>query len=215
MRASKGERRPSSRAGRRWAMAGASLALLGLTSGCTSSNKGAHHAATPKASASALASVQNRLLGQPAASAAAPLASAAAAIHLIGIDTDTTRLTADVVRVDVSGSTTVLTWRLRSADGTSLPASGNWASGGTSSATDTRAVALIDTAGQLRLLPYVNAGQAVFGESDCTCSDTPRSVGSQGADLYATYPALSAGATTVTVVIPGFAPMPDVPVTRG
>ncbi len=89
-------------------------------------------------------------------------------------------MAADVVRVNVSGSTTVLTWRLRSADGTSVPATGNWASGGTSSVTDTRAVALIDTA-----------------------------------DLYATYPALSAGATTVTVAIPGFAPMPDVPVTRG
>jgi hypothetical protein len=113
----------------------------------------------------------------------------------------------------VSGSTTLLHWRLKSTSGSPVSASGNWASGGNSSVTDTRNVALLDTAGNLKLLPYLNAGQAIFGDTDCTCSETPRTVSSTPVDLYATFPALDANARTVTVAIPGFPAMKDVAVT--
>lgn len=197
----------------------AGLAALTLALAASSCSGHKKHSGAPKPTGSASASaapgsvqaLQDKVLaaGTPGAAAA----TATAAIHVLGSSGSTTSLTAEVVQVSVSGSTTLLHWRLKSGDGSPVSASGNWASGGTSSVTDTRNVALLDTAGQLRLLPYVNAGQAIFGDTDCVCSETPRTVSSTGVDMYATYPALSAGATTVTVSIPGFPAMTNVPVT--
>jgi hypothetical protein len=167
---------------------------------------------TPTAASGSVQDLQNKVLGT--STTATAIATSSASVHLIGSSSTTAGLTAEVVSVTVSGSTTLLHWRLKSSDGSSVSASGNWASGGTTTATDTRNVALLDTAAKVRLLPYLNAGQAIFGDTDCVCSDTPRTVSATAVDMYATYPALAASSTTVTVSIPGFPAMANVTVTR-
>jgi hypothetical protein len=168
--------------------------------------------ASTGAPAGSVQALQDKVLA--AASPSPAIATASASVHLIGSSPQTTDLTAEVVQIAVSGSTTLLHWRLKSTNGSPVSASGNWASGGTSTVTDTSQVALLDTAGKVKLLPYVNAGQAIFGDTDCVCSETPRTVSGTAVDLYGTYPALSANATTVTVAVPGFPAMANVTVTR-
>lgn len=147
------------------------------------------------------------------ASAPAPLASANATVMLfpqLGAG-NKVALTADVLQVRTVGSTTILRWRLRSTAGTPVSPVGNWLSGGTSS-TNTRELALIDTAGKQRLQPFVTAtGNA---DSSCICSSLPRSTDEQGVELYATFPALASGTQTVDLAIPQFPVIKGIAVTR-
>ena len=195
------------------------LAVIALVAGMTACsghkkdpNPGPTASATASGTATGIQALENQLLASP--TNAPSVATASADIHLLGSSGSTVALTAQVVSVTVTGGTSELHWRLASSDGSTVQAFGNWASGGNSSNTDTSQIALVDTTGKERLLPYFNAGQAIFADGDCVCSQTPRQVSSTPVDMYATYPAISDATSTVTIDIPGFAPMTDVPVTR-
>jgi hypothetical protein len=194
----------------------AALALLAAMSACSGHKKDPSpkpsSSATATSTSSGLQSLENQLLASP--TSAQPVASETAQIRLINLSGPPVGLTAQVLSVTVVGATTELHWQLKSADGAIAGAAGNWASGGNSSSTDTSQIAILDPSGKERFLPYLNANQAVFGEGNCVCSDTPRQVSSTPIDMYATYPAISDAASTVTIDIPGFAPMTNVPVTR-
>lgn len=118
----------------------------------------------------------------------------------------------DVLAVRASAETTLLRWRLRSATGqtqqvfTSSLARPN--------VFDTRAVALVDAAGNQRLEPFTYIPQLKTDDLRCACSPIPKSVSAAGVQMYALFPPLAANATTVDVVIPGLPTAEKVAVTR-
>ena len=80
---------------------------------------------------------------------------------------------------------------------------------------DIRDVALEDEASGIRLLPLLGVpeGETAVGSTFCICSDSPKTIDDQGVTLDATFGPLAQGTNAVTVVIPGFDSMTDVPVT--
>lgn len=64
----------------------------------------------------------------------------------------------------------------------------------------------------MQLLPLIGIapGTSEQDGSFCICSDSPKTVDGTGVTLDATFAALDAATTTVTVVIPGFEPMENV-----
>jgi hypothetical protein len=80
-------------------------------------------------------------------------------------------------------------------------------------ANDIRDIALVDTAAQQRYQPYV--GQLVGSDStSCACSNAPLSMSTQGQLLSGIFPPLDPSTSTVTLEIPGFAPVEGLAVTR-
>ena len=78
-------------------------------------------------------------------------------------------------------------------------------------------VAVIDPGSGTILKPYNARHPESPTQTDafCACSDYAKSVGPRWMPLYALVPALDAATTTVTVRVPGFPDVTDVPVTRG
>lgn len=81
---------------------------------------------------------------------------------------------------------------------------------------DIRDVAIEEGALERRHLPLLGSREDVklADSSFCVCSALPKTVDADGVLLSATYPALDPATAAVTVDVPGFEPMPDVPVTR-
>jgi len=81
---------------------------------------------------------------------------------------------------------------------------------------DIRDVAIVDTVGQKRFVPYVGVSQQDSDKSLCACSAAPLTMtsGTTGQLLSATFPPVDAQATTLTVSVPGFPDITDVPITR-
>ncbi len=78
---------------------------------------------------------------------------------------------------------------------------------------DIRDIAIVDPGAEQRLQPYI--GQLPGKELDlCSCSYSPLQMSSAGQLLSGIFPPLDPSSTTVTVEIPGFPPVEDVPVTR-
>jgi hypothetical protein len=191
------------------------VAGLAACSGDDDKTPPASGSSGPSASATATGQSADQLAQQLLASATAepPIASADAMVLLNPQQTGGRRqaLTADVVEVSAADTMTVLHWRLRSTSGDSIQPSGTWLNGGTAGS-DTSQVAIVDTTGKLRLLPFkTDTGDFATG---CICSPMPRDVNGTGVDMYATYPALAASATTVDVALPQFPVMKGVKVTR-
>lgn len=121
-------------------------------------------------------------------------------------------VTVEILEVRAGAESTLLRWRLRSADrepvrvytsALSLP-----------NRFDTRAVALADVAGNQRLAPFTFVPQKSEVDFACVCSELPDAVGLTGALMYALYPPLNEAATEVDVLIPGLPPARGVRVTR-
>lgn len=79
---------------------------------------------------------------------------------------------------------------------------------------DIRDIAIVDgTLGQ-RLQPFIGVQADKPDTSICTCAAAPAQMSTEGQLLSGTFPPLDPGTTTVTVEIPGFPAIEDVPVTR-
>ncbi|WP_258726151.1 hypothetical protein [Cellulomonas sp. NS3] len=79
---------------------------------------------------------------------------------------------------------------------------------------DIRDIAIVDTTLGARLQPFLGVQASAPDVSMCTCADAPKQVTDAGQLLSGTFPPLDPGTTTITVEIPGFPPVEDVPVTR-
>lgn len=82
---------------------------------------------------------------------------------------------------------------------------------------DIAGVSLIDPVSESILKPFASRRPETPAQtkSFCACSDYPKTIGATWHPLYALVPALEAATTTVTVRVPGFPDVTDVPVTRG
>ena len=79
---------------------------------------------------------------------------------------------------------------------------------------DIRDIVLVDVAAERQLRPFVGVSAGDHDVSMCACADSPPEVGAEERSLSGVFPALAPNATTVTVQVPGFPPVPEVPVTR-
>jgi hypothetical protein len=81
-------------------------------------------------------------------------------------------------------------------------------------ATDIRDVAMVDPVAAQRYLPYVGWTSADADDSLCACSAAPLHMSTAGQLLSATFPALDPSTDTVSLEVPGFPAVDDLPVTR-
>jgi hypothetical protein len=79
---------------------------------------------------------------------------------------------------------------------------------------DIRDVAIVDTAGQQRYEPYVGVSTSDKTVSLCTCAASPLGMSEVGQPLSATFPPIDPSATTLSLDVPGFPEIKDLPVTR-
>lgn len=80
---------------------------------------------------------------------------------------------------------------------------------------DIRDVALVDSAQNTRLQPYLaNLAAGESNVSFCTCATAPVQMSTVGQLLSATFPALDPATTTVALELPGFGLIENLPVTR-
>lgn len=80
--------------------------------------------------------------------------------------------------------------------------------------TDIRDVALENEAQGIRLLPLLGTGQNDLANKErfCICSNSPKTVDEHGVTLDATFAPLPQGTSTITVDIPGFDAIENIPV---
>jgi hypothetical protein len=114
----------------------------------------------------------------------------------------------EILSVQRSERGTLLSWRVSSGSGRAQLKPDTFRTDATG--LDTQGVEIVDTTGEQRLLPYRYRDETGF--SRCICSTTPVDVDEHGQVLYGLYPALAVGAQTVSVEIPGFPALEDVPV---
>ncbi len=119
---------------------------------------------------------------------------------------------AEVLEVRAGATSTLLRWRLKSAAGPQVNTRGFGMS--RPPLFDTRGVALRDTAGKQVLSPFTYVPQKNENDISCVCSDVPGAIGDEPEPMYALYPPLDPAATTVDVILPGFAVAKAVAVTR-
>ena len=119
---------------------------------------------------------------------------------------------AEILEVRAGAQSTLLRWRLKSASGQQVSARGFSLS--RPPLFDTRAVAVRDAAGKQVLSPFTYVPQKGDQDTGCVCSVVPSTLGADAEPMYALLPPLAAAATTVDVVLPGFAVAKGVRVTR-
>jgi hypothetical protein len=124
----------------------------------------------------------------------------------------TSPVVAEVLQVKNSSEATRVTWRLKSASGSSVDTkSFQFAR---PPLFDTRLLGVVDPASKKTYHPYTYIPASGDGsDTSCVCSDLPDSVNAKGAELYAVLPPLPSGVTTVNVTLPGFKAMTGVKVT--
>lgn len=199
----------------------AAVAVVGLVvlSACTGDKKkptpassGGSQPAIASASAATPEQLSSTLLAAGAEAAGAKsVASGTGTVDIFG-DKDTARLTAEILSVTRTPDGTLLVWTLSSPGGEVDLRLGFFAT--TVSGTSMTDVYLVDAGNDRRLKPYLHSPKGDGpGNRGCVCSGTPVTVGTEGEVLYGLYPALDDGVTSVAVEIPGFKPIPDVPVT--
>ena len=116
--------------------------------------------------------------------------------------------TAEIVSVQASDASTILTWQLSSS--TDLSAQGLTLNSTHGARFWPDAVRLIDPSGKKS---YAVNTMVVDKNTYCACSAYPIHVGADPVRMTAEYPPLPVSATSVSVQIPNFAPV-TVPVTR-
>jgi hypothetical protein len=198
------------------AVCAGAIALTGMSlAGCTT--PAAHHArATPSASAhdgalSAKAVIKKIMASSDKAKA---IASAKGTIDAGGATT-ASAVVADVLKVDRMPDSTVLTWRLKSADGGTVPTNSFQLS--KPPFLDTRYVGLIDASTKKTYFAYTYAPakQVDGADTACLCSGIPDHVGGDGTEMHSVMPPLPSSLTAVDVTIPGFDAITGVKVANG
>ena len=121
----------------------------------------------------------------------------------------------EVTEVHAGSSSTLVRFTLRNVDDSDplLPLEGFNAR--TPLTRDVRDIALVDAAANVRLQPFLAVPQSgERNESFCTCAAAPLQMSQEGQLLSATFPPLDAGTTTVSLELPNFSVIEDLPVTR-
>lgn len=123
---------------------------------------------------------------------------------------------AGVVAVEAGASSTRLVVTLRTTSGAEemvpLDAFNEWSP----LSMDVRDLSVTDPAAQTVLLPYLGLaeGKTPPDGTFCLCSASPKTLDGDWVTLYATLPPLDPATTTVSVDVPGFPTVTEVPVTR-
>lgn len=120
---------------------------------------------------------------------------------------------AEIVSITSRKNDTLLKWRLRSKSGEAVSTLSEQLS--TDSLSDTRLIALTNpqTHETYRAFTYV-PNKTLKRDTGCMCSEIAHNVTGQGVVMYSMLAKLPSGTKTVTVTMPGFDDMKDVPVTR-
>jgi len=170
-------------------------------------SSGSTSSSTPGASAGALKDESAAVLGwtppAPVAKTTGKLAaSVEAQLHV------TVPATAEIISVQASDASTILTWQLSST--TDIPSMGITLNSIHGARFWPDAVRLVDPVGKKSYaVNTMDEGLYTY----CVCSAYPIHVGPDPVRMTAEYPPLPATATSVSVQIPNFAPV-TVPVTR-
>ncbi|NKX92130.1 hypothetical protein HF995_02390 [Sanguibacter hominis ATCC BAA-789] len=123
---------------------------------------------------------------------------------------------AGVVAVEAGESSTRLVVTLRTTSGAEetvpLDAFNEWSP----LTMDVRDLSVTDPAAQTVLLPYLGLaeGKTPPDGTFCLCSASPKTLDGDWVTVYATLPPLDPATTTVSVDVPGFPTVTEVPVTR-
>jgi hypothetical protein len=195
------------------------LALVALTTagcsaeGTTNPTASPRVAASPSPSGAASGAPRDESAAMLAWTPPAPVAKTEGKLS----DSFTSRLatvpsTAEIISVQASDDSTILTWQLSSETDNSMA---GWSLGGISVVNFwPDGVRLVDPVGRktYSINTMIEHGK-YFDRTFCVCSRHPTHVGPDPVRLTAAYPPLPATATTVSVRIPNFAPV-TVPVTR-
>lgn len=197
------------------AMTGAAV-LLASCSGASSppATAGAStpsSATAPGGSASPTSATTDRLTSQILGTTQDPASIAAVDGTLLVLSAKVPAV-AEILEVRAGRKSTLLRWRLKSASGSQVSARGSSLS--RPPLFDTRAVSLRDVAGAAVLSPFTYVPQRGENDTGCVCSAVPAGLGADAEPMYALYPPLDPAATTVDVVLPGFAVAKGVAVTR-
>lgn len=192
-------------------LATAALLLLALVA-CTSDDGGEESSGSPTPSGQGPADAAEELAAQILADDEVPdpLVTVTGELPL---RTGGSPVAVDVLEVRAGGTSTLLRWRLRSPG----PERADTYTSALSRPNrfDTRAVALVDEQGGVRLQPYTYVPQRNDDDDiSCVCSELPDDVGPDGLLMYALYPPLDASTRTVDVAVPGLQVAEDVEVTR-
>lgn len=139
-----------------------------------------------------------------------PVAEAEGAVRVYDGTTGEAPAIAEILSVDRDARATRLVWRLSSRSGT-IRLDPNTLR--VDSGVDAQDVDLVDPQAQQRLKPYRYRDEINFAQ--CICSSVPIRLDERGQVLYGLYPPLGEGTSTVTVEIPGFPAIEDVPVSEG
>lgn len=121
-----------------------------------------------------------------------------------------------VLGVEASDSSTRLVLALRSASGAEETLDLAAFNERTPLMHGIRDVSVTDPTAEKVLLPYLAfpKGKDPITTSFCLCSDSPKTLSESWFTVYATMPELDPSTSTVTVTVPGFEAVSDVPVTR-
>lgn len=192
-------------------IAAACIAALALTA-CTSA-PGSHSTPTPThghglSAKEAIAKIM------ATGDTVKAIASANGTIAAGGQDTPSA-VVADILKVEALPDSTVLTWRLKSANGEAAATNSFQVS--KPPFLDTRYIGLVDgsTKKIYYAYTYAPANAADGADNGCLCSGIPDEVGTPGTVLHSVMPPLPSSLTTVDVTIPGFEAITGVTVTRG
>ena len=185
--------------------------LIAGTTGCTGSPVPHTASATPSPGTTSAAGLAKWLKHGGEMPKTKAIASAQGTIDN---SADGTKLEAkaEVLSVTATKTTTELVWRLSTADGSTVDLNSSqmsqvpW--------NGTRLIGLEVPATKTTYHPYtmVPPRSADGRASECVCSDLEvLGLDATGRRMYASMPPLPSGVTTVTVTIPGFPDMTDVP----
>ena len=121
-----------------------------------------------------------------------------------------------VVAVEASDASTRLVLALRSTSGEEEMLDLAAFNERTPLAAGIRDVSITDPVAEKILLPYLAfpKGKDPITSSFCLCSNSPKTLNDSWFTVYATMPGLDPSTSTVTVTVPGFEAISDVPVTR-
>jgi hypothetical protein len=119
----------------------------------------------------------------------------------------------EVTQVLAGPSSTLVRFTLRGTDDSAPLLSLDSFNKATPLTDDIRDIALVDEANDQRLQPFLGVQDGVADTSFCTCAAAPGQMTTAGQLLSGTFPALDPSTTSVTLEVPGFPVVEDIPVT--
>jgi hypothetical protein len=179
--------------------------------GCSGADKPSTKASGPKPSAGSAGTAPGTLKDESAAvlswKAPTPVAKAEGQLEVL-VEKRNAPATAEIISVRASDTSTILVWQLSAP--TDIPTQGNSLSSAEGNGFFPNGVRLVDPVAKKS---YGVNRMSESASNYCVCSAYPLHVGPDPVRMTASYPALPAGVTSVSVRIPKFAPV-TVAVTR-